>query len=419
MKLFTIGLIFCLFVLPVQAEKLTVAVCKQKILQAEQKADPSIYERCGFGDKNRAFNTWAEFVYQNRAKTALYEICRRYYDVPNVEYYCLKSAELGYLPAIIWMGDFYFQKGHYEKAVQFYALAEKQPKLKNAEERGRLQENLGLLYLDSSLPFYDPQKAISYLKKASENRRPLSNSILAVLYANEEFDLLKDEKQIFIHLWRAILLNCPTAQVNLGLYQLGRQEQLPWPVVLEKMKEGMYSCQLTNQLADFEKINQAYKKIQDCNCNNVLAQEEAYHAKPYLVTHITGEHKEATLKSKDGQLITVKEKDSLPDNLMVSEIRKTAVFLKNGKERIILRLYVKDKCYDLCAPLITGVQSETALENQVAIKPYLITFTPQECSNILYYAERLVDTRRDYFGKKECAGKTVDETDKKNTEENK
>lgn len=405
MKLLTVGLISCLLAFSAQAEKLTVSVCKQKVLEAEQKADPTIYEKCGFGNRRRAFNTWAEFVYQNRAKTALYEICRRYYDVPNVEYYCLKSAELRHLPAIIWMGDFYFKKGMYEKAVEFYTIAESQPQFKNMDEKGRLQENLGLLYLEPTFSLYDPKKAISFLKKASENRRPLSNNILAVLSANEEFDQIKEDKQILIYLWRAILLNCPTAQVNLGLYQLGLQGKLSWPLVLEKMKGGMYSCQLTTQLADFEKFNQTYQNEQECNCNNVIAQEEKYHSKPYLVMKITDNAGEATLKSKDGQEFTVKKGDPLPGDLQVYEIHKTAVILfKGNKERIILYLYERDKCYDICEPIISGVRSGEGIpENKLTIKPYLITFTPQECEDILYYAEKLVDTKRDYFGKKECA----------------
>ena len=41
--------------------------------------------------------------------------------------------------------------------------------------------------------------------------------------------------------------------------------------------------------------------------------------------------------------------------------------------------------------------------DSVHIKPYHLTFTPQECENITYYAKALLEENMPYVGQKECA----------------
>ena len=42
-------------------------------------------------------------------------------------------------------------------------------------------------------------------------------------------------------------------------------------------------------------------------------------------------------------------------------------------------------------------------ETSLAYPPYHLTYTPQQCADINYYAQRLVDTSLPFKGKEECA----------------
>ena len=59
--------------------------------------------------------------------------------------------------------------------------------------------------------------------------------------------------------------------------------------------------------------------------------------------------------------------------------------------------------------LLLALRGQKVLE----VEPYHFTFTPSECSDLLYYAERLVDTSLPFTGKKECGfSGEMDETTK-------
>ena len=81
----------------------------------------------------------------------------------------------------------------------------------------------------------------------------------------------------------------------------------------------------------------------------------------------------------------------------VDEIKKKAVFLTKNGVRSILSLAPIDNCLELCKQ--QEQQKETLSKT---IRPYHLSFTARECSDILYYAERLVDTNLPFTGKEEC-----------------
>ena len=81
--------------------------------------------------------------------------------------------------------------------------------------------------------------------------------------------------------------------------------------------------------------------------------------------------------------------------MKVTEIRKKAAILTTSGSRIVLNLAPVDECPQLC-------QQQKQKTPHPTIKPYHLSFTSKECADILYYAERLVDTKLPFTGKKEC-----------------
>ena len=120
----------------------------------------------------------------------------------------------------------------------------------------------------------------------------------------------------------------------------------------------------------------------------------------------------AVLKdTQTGEEISVTEQRNLPNGANVLEVRRTAVILRYPDDvREILNLYKKDDCVDFCKGnnITTNLSQEEmrlkieGVKETVRIKPYHITYTPQECAFLAYYAEKLFPNGIDYKGKEEC-----------------
>jgi hypothetical protein len=87
----------------------------------------------------------------------------------------------------------------------------------------------------------------------------------------------------------------------------------------------------------------------------------------------------------------------LPNGAVVNEIRKTAVILLNNRVRQTLNLAPDEACVEYCF-----AKQKVQTSDLPNVEPYHLSFTPSECSSILYYAERLVDMNLPFVGKQEC-----------------
>ena len=153
----------------------------------------------------------------------------------------------------------------------------------------------------------------------------------------------------------------------------------------------MYSC------VSPEYVEPAETPKHNCNCVEVAERERIAGLYPYRLIFISEDHKKITLRDKNGQEIEPEVGTKLDNGMKVNEIRKKAVILTSSQERMPLVLTPVDDCPDLCQQ-----QKDNTKEKTKKIKPYHLTFTPKECSDILYYAERLVDTNQPFTGKTEC-----------------
>ena len=88
---------------------------------------------------------------------------------------------------------------------------------------------------------------------------------------------------------------------------------------------------------------------------------------------------------------------ALSNGMKVTEIRAKAAIIASAGSRIVLNFAPIDDCPTLCRQ-----KKDLAQKKIKTIKPYHLSFTSKECADILYYAERLVDTKLPFTGKKEC-----------------
>ena len=110
--------------------------------------------------------------------------------------------------------------------------------------------------------------------------------------------------------------------------------------------------------------------------------------------------KTAELKDLKGVSLKVTPKQRLATGYTVAEIHRTAVVLEKTGERLILNQVTNLPCIAYCESIsVNGKPGE-----EVQVKPYRLTFTSQECQDIMYYAPLLVDISKPFTGKKECDG---------------
>lgn len=379
-----------------RAQEPTDITCEALLTAAETTPDDGVYDRCGFGNADKAWQTWAPFVSAHNMKRALFELCRRY---PQHQYgllYCQKAIDLNYGPALVYFGDISFQNGNGSEALKYFSQAAKATDLSEDDVR-RIQEKTGLLYLEQSAPYYNPQAGVKLLSKAAEKRSAVAGNAIGYIlfsgYANTD----PNWDRALRAFWKAALLGCPAAEENLGAFYLSEQGKISHDDAAYYMSLQAFTC------TPFDK--QAAQNP-DCDCTEIAAKDKLYRERPYLYIGQTAADR-VILQDKTGQNHTVRINDILPDGSQVAEITPALVVVWRADVRTPIARYPSDKCAQICLG-----KGTTQTRRPVSIKPYRFTFTPQECREIRYYAEKLLDTTQPYTGKAECAPTdTADQAD--------
>ena len=390
-----------------QAQSYAELSCEEifEKLETGELTDSSLYDKCGFLNEDLVWGKWAGFVSEKKMRRAIYEICIRFPSHEYHELYCDKAIQMEYPPALIYAGEQAINKGDFQTGYNYLTKALSTQKLTNKEE-GRVLEILGVHYLKNS-----DQKAAAYIDKAAKKESALANNLLGINYYIRKDDDLANEEILMEYFWRAILLDCKKAEENVGLVQLAKQGKITYEKALAEMKKNMYSCDATIMEKNVKKDSELYS----CRCKFALDMDKRQSNKDYVL--IRTEAKMAVLEDKNGETVSVTEGRVLSNKARVSEVRRTAVILTYPTgEREILNLYKKDPCVDFCKQ--HGIQENLSVENMrlridgvkeaVKIKPYHLTFTPQECAFVEHYAKLLFPNKETYVGKEECQNLTVE-----------
>ena len=382
---------FTAFTLTVHAQAGSLTQeCQEAVRAGEIVRNPDVYTACGFNDKRKALGEWAFWAQKEKAGQALFEICVRHQNDPQSDRYCQQAADLKNGPALVRQANKLFNQKQYAQASAFYTKALNTPLL-NEAEKGQIAQNMGLLYMNPDSGYYNPQKGLPLVERATQRRGAEANNLMAVYALFGMQGVPQNAEESFKYLWKAVLLGCPAAEENLGLWHLARQKKIDNATLKAEMSKRMFSCVPPDDVApeQLEKHN--------CSCDEVAERERIANLYPYRLTHVTQDMKTITLSDKNGQEITAQVGTLLNNGMKVNSIRKKAAFLIDGNARIVLNLAPIDDCPRLCAK-----QKQHSLTLAKSIKPYHLTFTTKECSDILYYAERLVDTNQPFTGKTEC-----------------
>ncbi len=398
-RFFSLSLVFLMT--SVSAYALEPDECFDLIAQAEtgEVMELNPYDACDFNDEEVAWEVWAPYASEHNYKRALFELCERYPNHVYHDVYCEKSATLGYGPALALKAAKHIKKGDAEIGLRWATEALETKEL-SEEQTGSLLETVGMHYLKENNPKYQ-----EYLEKAAKRRSSLANHVLAVqMYSTP--DLSEEmKKRAFMHMWRAILLDCPYAQENLGLFHLARQGKIPLKTAQQLMKDKMMTCRSdapqTAEITD-------ERTLFGCQCKAVLTNEKRFREKPYVLLEVNGDT--AILQDAGGQKYPVTANSNLPKQGKVDEVRKTAVILTYPNNRIVLNLYKEDKCVSFCNKYhitenLTPAQMQKRIMGgeDIVLKPYRLSFNETECETLAYYAKHLVDMSLPYVGKEECA----------------
>ena len=391
------SVLFCfsvIFSLSVQAQDSSVSdACRSAVLQAEQKRDPQVYSQCGFDDVKYGVMKWASWAKENNAYQAMYELCVRHPNHRESLSLCEVAVSGGNGSALLNLGNKQYAEKNYIQALQTYTQALRSPLLTD-EEKGHIGEKIGTLYLDKNSAYYNPKKGLPLIEKATGQRSALSNNIIGVYsMLGLEGQKVNMEKS-FEHLWRSVLLGCPNAEENLGLFYLLHQNKITSADVKKMVSDKILTCQSDNKISMLS--DRKYLQS-NCDCEKTKMMEELVSRYPYRLVSVDPDKTSAILKDESKRQFSVSLNSVLPNGAVVNEIRKTAVILLNNRVRQTLNMSPDEACVEYC---LTEQKVQTSdLPN---VEPYHLTFTPSECSSILYYAERLVDTDLPFVGKQEC-----------------
>ena len=368
-------------------------------LETGEIQDSSYYDKCGFANEELAWTKWAGYVSSKKMKRAIYELCVRYPEHEYHDLYCEKALLLGHPAAYIQKGRSLLEKDDFQGGYEYLTKALATNQLTQKEE-AEVLEVLGLYYMRTNNP-----KTFSYLSAAAEKGSAVAHNVLGYSFFVKKDERLGNEELAIDHFWYAILIGCKTAEENYGLMQLAKQGKISVQKAEAEMRKNLKSC-----VPMSEKKRLADNKLYNCRCGFSLEQEKRYKQKPYLL--LRTESKMAVLKdNQTGEEISVTEQRNLPNGANVLEVRRTAVILRYPDDvREILNLYKKDDCVDFCKGnnITTNLSQEEmrlkieGVKETVRIKPYHITYTPQECAFLAYYAEKLFPNGIEYKGKEEC-----------------
>ena len=383
------------------AEPLSVAACEQLLLAAEKNPDPVLYDDCGFGNESRAWNEWAPWAAAHDMKRALFELCRRY---PNHAYgpiYCEKANNLDFGPALAYSGQQSLKAGKNKEALSYFNRAVKSGDL-TEDERISIMETLGTLYLTKDSEEYSPDAGIALLTRAANKRSAMANNALAYLIYSGDHRVRKDHKKALSFLWRSILLGCKAAEENLGAFHLAKQKRIPESEAVFYMSLQAFTCE------PFDKSITDDTPAPGCDCAKILENDAFFKKQPYLYLDLRDDGK-ISLQTQTGEILVIEKTDILPDNMVIQEVKPTLLTLVQNGKKIFVNRYHTGQCVHLCLK-----NAENPPERKpIAIRPYHLTFTEQECATIDYYAKKLMDTNLPYVGKKECHNNTeMDETTK-------
>ena len=381
------------------AQNLSDEACEKLLTMAETKPDSDIYTACAFDNEVKAWNTWAPFVASHNMKRGIFELCKRYPDHQYGPLYCDKAEQLNFGPALMQKGNLYLKEGKINEALDYFNRALKSSDL-SEEEILKITEDLGILYLTKG-PHYNPRSGVALLSKAANNNSPIANNALGYLTYSGDHGVKKDHQKSLEYLWRAILYACPAAEENLGAFHLARQKKITENDAGYYMSLQSFTCEPFDRNT-FEDV-----LISDCDCKEIRTQENFYQSAPYLYLELLNKN-EALIQDKQGHKYTVSLNDKLPDGSVVKEIKPTLIKAKGELKEVFLNRYHTGFCVDQCLKY----EPTEPMRKPINIRPYHLTFTKQECADIMYYAKRLVDTTKPFVGKEECLGPEMDETTK-------
>ena len=394
----TIGIICLgLLALPAWAAPLSNEACEKLLTAAEEKPIDGIYDDCGFNDEMRAWSDWAPFAAAHNMKHALFELCKRYPTHMYGTLYCEKAVELNYGPALAYMGNRAFKNKKTDLALDYFNKALKAGDL-SEQEIMQLTELLGIMYMTEGAKHYNPRSGIALLSKAANQKSALANNALGYLVYVGKNGVKKDPQKALEFIWRAILYGCPAAEENLGAFHLARQGKISEDDAGYYMSLQAFSCQ------PFDKNQWVNSPVAGCNCDDIRTQDAFFRSQAYLYM---GYDNKALLEDKDGKQFYAHKGDTLPNGMKVQDITPMLVTLTQNGERIFVNRYHTGTCITRCLSA-----TEPPKRQPVGIRPYHLTFSKQECSDIAYYANRLIDTTENYVGKEECLGPEMDETTK-------
>ncbi len=374
-------------------------------LETGELQDRIYYDKCGFSNEDLVWTKWAGYVSEKKMRRGIFEICIRYPDHTYHQLYCDKAIQLEYPPALIYAGEQSINNNDFQTGYNYLTRALSTNTLSNQEE-GKILEILGSYYLKTG-----DQKASVYLERAAQKESALANNLIGINYYIQRDNNLANEQILLEYFWRAILLGCKKAEENVGLYQLQKQGKITPERALSEMKKNMFSCDATI----LKKENKASSNLYNCRCKFSLDLYQKRKEKEYILKRT--EAKMAVLEDKNGITLSTTEGAVLPNKARVAEVRRTAVILTYPSgEREILNLYKKDECVDFCK--LHGIRENLSPEEMhlridgvkdtVKIKPYHLTFTPQECAFVEHYAKMLYPKKENYVGKEECAQQEID-----------
>ncbi len=369
----------------------SISQCEEMLVRAETEADETVYDICGFGNEVRAWNTWAPFASSRHLKKSLFELCRRYPNHVYHDIYCDKAAQLGYAPALMEMGFLALKSDDVSKAQQYFSEALKTGQL-NPEDSARISLALGKLYTTENGSHYQPEVGLALLSVAAQARSAEANNILGYYYFSGRHGLKQNLQESLFSFWRAILLGCPAAEENLGAFHLARKKQVSEMDALSYIAPQAFTCEPA-----VKKAMPGATMRPDCPCDEIRQKDATFKSKKYLYITYNPEETSALVRDLQGKEYVVKIGTFLPDGSFVSEIHPRALALQLDNSRTLINRYHSGECVPYC------LQPPKIAPKQVYISSYRLRFTPQECADITYYADKLVDTSLPYTGKEECA----------------
>lgn len=380
-------------VTPLADSNIDFESCREQIAKAELVQNDVVYEACGFDDWDTAWSYWGPWASQKQYKRALYQLCKRH---PMSEYgmiYCQRAAAMGYGPAVSAVGDIAMARGEldlayvsYTKALESYAL--------NEDETAHVAEQLGMLHLKEG-DYHNPDKAARFFEQASLGRAALANNVMGYLSYTGEMGVAQNKEESFKYFWRAILLGCPAAEENLGVFHLARQKKIDEKTAVAALKKKAFSCAgYLEKSIDYQAIAE---EKEACGCDELAAAPQQYYEHPVILLK-TGQDVAEIADLTGEEVLVVRRLEKLPGDWIVSEIRSSAVILLRGNDREVIPVYPAPvSCLKACR-----TDPQTEVIGKVHIKPYRLRFTPQECEDLMYYASFLVDANRPFVGRQEC-----------------